>query len=286
VFHHTSRYLEEAEKLAVAGAGIEPVLDKLRQLCLDDFGEFFISLPNPAYPALSRLLPPMASAEVQKNWTGASGGQLLMQTASFVRQLENNYTRYVGKPLAGARILDFGCGYGRIFRMLYYYAYPKDLWGIDAWQKSLDLCKQANLPGNFALSDAVPQTLPVGDRKFDLIFSLSVFTHLSPKATEACLSAIRHHIDDRGLLVATVRPIEFWSYIEQVRDQKIAQRMREMHIKEGFAYIPHNGAEGETYGDSSISFEYFSRPGWKMLGYDRSLIDPYQVSIILQPTGI
>jgi SAM-dependent methyltransferase len=284
VFLHTLPILAEAEKLASTGTGIEPIVEKLRQLSLDDFGEFFIGLPNPVYPALSRVLPPMASAEVQRNWTGSSGIQLLTQTTSFVRQLENNYTRYLGKPLANARIMDFGCGYGRIFRMMYYYAYPKDLWGVDAWQRSLDICKQDRLPGNFALSERIPDSLPVGGRKFDLIFSFSVFTHLAPKAAAACLAALRRHIDDKGLLVATIRPIEFWPYIEKAQGMKVADAMRLEHMSKGFAYHPHGGMEGETYGDSSIAFDFFTRSGWKMVGYDRSMVDPYQVSVILRPS--
>lgn len=275
--------LSDAEHLAAGGASLETVLAKLRQLSLEDFGLFLINLPNTDYPALSSLLPPMASAKIQQEWTGASGVQLLAQTASFVRQLENNYTRYIGKPLSDARILDFGCGYGRIFRMLYYYSNPADLWGVDAWQRSLDICKRDRLPGNFALSELVPSRLPVGDQKFTMIFALSVFTHLSPKAADACLAAIRRHIADDGLFIATVRPAEFWAYLDSVKNTQIAASMRQAHFDTGYAYRPHGGSEGDTYGDCSISLDYFNRPGWKMVGYDRSLADPYQVSAIIRP---
>jgi SAM-dependent methyltransferase len=284
VFQFAIPTLASAEQLAAEGASAEQVLEKLRQLSLDDFGMLLISLPNTNYPALSNLLPPMASDEVQKSWTGASGHELFRQTSSFVRQLENNYTRYVGRALKGARIMDFGCGYGRIFRMMYYYANPGELWGLDAWQRSLDICKQDWLPGNFVLSQAVPETLPVGDAKFDLIFSFSVFTHLSPKAAAACLAAIRKAIAPDGLFVCTVRPVEFWPYIDKVRKTKNAEQLYKQHLTEGFAYLPHSGPEGETYGDSSIAFDYFIRPGWKMVGYDWSMLDPYQVSVILRPS--
>lgn len=284
MFQLTLPILTDAERLAAEGANVETVLGKLRQLSLDDFGLFLIGLPNADYPALSRLLPPMASAKIQQDWTGASGVQLLTQTASFVRQLENNYTRYIGKPLTSARILDFGCGYGRIFRMLYYYSSPADLWGVDAWQRSLDICKRDRLPGNFALSELVPARLPVGDQKFTMIFAFSVFTHLSRKAADACLAAIRRHIAEDGLFIATIRPVEFWAYIDSARNTQVAASMRQAHLDTGYAYLPHGGAEGETYGDCSIVLDYFDRSGWKMVGYDRSLVDPYQVSVILRPS--
>lgn len=277
--------LLDAEKKAAAGAEIEVVLEKLRELSLDEFGMFLVGLPDRNYPALSELLPPMANDEVQKSWTGASGHELFRQTSTFVRQLENNYTRYVGRPLRGARILDFGCGYGRIFRMMLYYANPGKLWGLDAWQRSLDICKKDRLPGNFALSQSIPETLPVGEAKFDMIFSFSVFTHLSPKAAAACLAAIRRTIAPKGLFVCTVRPVEFWPYIDKIRGTNDAERMYRSHLTNGYAYLPHSGPEGETYGDSSIAFDYFVRPGWEMAGYDWSMIDPYQVSVILRPAS-
>lgn len=284
MFTEQAKIMERAERAAERGADINAVLAELRNLSLDHFGEFLIHLPNRAYPALSKALPPMASPEIQQAWTGASGMDLFRQTSAFVRQLENNYTRYAGKPLKNARIMDFGCGYGRIFRMLYYYQNPSQLWGVDAWRRSLDLCKESSLPGNFALSEAKPSRLPVGGGQFDLVFSFSVFTHLAPSAAEACLDAIRACLADGGLFVCTIRPVEFWAYIDAERKSNVARRMIREHEARGYAYLPHNGAEGETYGDCSIAFDYFNRPGWKMLGYDWSVLDPYQVSVILQPT--
>jgi SAM-dependent methyltransferase len=283
LFEITKPILERAEALADSGATLPDVLRVLRDLSLDDFGLLFLGLPDVEYPRLSALLPPMTAAEVQVQWTGASGIQLLTQTASFVRQLENNLARYKGRPLAGSRILDFGCGYGRIMRLLYYYSDPANLWGLDAWQRSLDLCAASRLPGQFALSDPVPTHLPVGGQTFDLMFAFSIFTHLAPAAARACLKAMREHIAPDGLLVATVRPVEFWDYMDSVRATSTARELRAEHARSGFAYVPHKGPEGDTYGDASVDPAGLAIEGWSLLGYDRSLVDPYQVSVVLAP---
>lgn len=282
MFNHTLSILKTAEDAAQKGASVNDILKVLRQLSLDEFGEFFLSLPNSGYPTLSRILPAMASEQTQRTWTGAAGVELLKQTASFARQVENNYIRYRGKPLQGSTIMDFGCGYGRILRMMYYYSDPENIWGVDAWDMSLETCREARLLGNFAKSDDFPTELPVAKAAFDLAFAFSIFTHLSPRAAEACLAAVRGHLKPGGLFIATVRPIEYWPFHDQTRGTQVAGAMAAEHRSQGFAYVPHNGPQGESYGDSSIDFAYFKRPGWEYLGHDWSLADVYQVSIILR----
>ncbi|RUY52067.1 class I SAM-dependent methyltransferase [Mesorhizobium sp. M7A.F.Ca.CA.001.14.1.1] len=276
-------HLNAAERAAADGCTVEEALVFLRRMSLDDFGLLMISLPNKDYPSLSRLLPAMASDEVQKTWTGASGLDLFRQTSAFARQLENNFTRYTKAPLADSDILDFGCGYGRILRMMYYYSNPAKIWGVDAWDKSLDLCREARLPGMFAQSERIPSAMPVSDQKFDLIFAFSIFTHLAPSTARACLAALRKHIKPEGLFVATIRPIEFWPFIDGIRRTSVAPKMQADHRRHGFAYLPHGGVEGETYGDISCEIDFLRGGGWAVVGHDRSVLDPFQVSVLMRP---
>ena len=84
MFSYSDDIIAAAEEIAQAG-DIDDVLKNLRKLCLDDFAELLLELPDPRFPHLSSVLPRMASEEVQKNWTGNSGIALLSQTANFVR---------------------------------------------------------------------------------------------------------------------------------------------------------------------------------------------------------
>ena len=147
LFRHAMSIVNDAEFVAADG-GFSDAIAILRRLSLEDFGLLMISMPHPNYPNLSKALPSMASADVQNLWTGQSGQALLIQSTTFIRQIESIVSRFGNSHLRQANILDFGCGYGRLLRLLYYYADPANIWGVDAWEKSLTLCREHGLPGH------------------------------------------------------------------------------------------------------------------------------------------
>ena len=86
-------------------------------------------------------------------------------------------------------MLDFGCGWGRLTRMLARDVAPGNLFGCDPAQGILDVCRADRVPAELARSDFLPQRVPF-DGPFDLAFAFSVFTHLSERAAEASLDAL------------------------------------------------------------------------------------------------
>lgn len=290
MFSYSNALLAAAEEIAKDG-DVDAVLEKLRQLCLDDFAELLLELPNPRFPHLSSVLPRMASEEVQKNWTGDSGLALLGYTTSFVRLAAHNCQELLGRGLNDRTILDFGCGYGRILRLMYYYSSPARIWGLDPWEKSIELCRADAVLGQLAVSDYLPTAIPVGDVIFDFIYSFSVFTHLSERAATLALATLRRYAARDALFVITIRPKEYWDRLDPAaaagtlidRDELVAQ-----HERSGFAFVPHarEAIDGDvTYGDTSLSFEWLEQhaQGWNMIGYDRSLFDPLQIHAYLIP---
>jgi SAM-dependent methyltransferase len=273
----------EAEACALAGGDFTRVLRILRKLSVDEFGELFVSMPNSAYPGLSKILPAMAPPDVQKSWTGRAGMNLYPQTSQFVRALEASYARCNGQTLRDKTILDFGCGYGRLIRMMYYFTDAKNIWGIDAWQHSLDQCSRVALAGNFAKSEDVPNALPT-DQVFDVGYAFSVFTHLKDEAAVQCLATIRKSFKPGGLFVGTARPVEFWPFLfnnKKTREEEIKNAER-MHIETGYGFLPSASGVHKHYGDSSLSIDFFrDQKGWEFLGYDTLMDDPYQVLIYL-----
>lgn len=265
----------------------ESVLDQIRKLGLGDFASVLWHMPNNHFPRISALLPPMASEETQSSWTGSSGFRLLGESLNFVRSVAANYADLTGSSLSGKRILDFGCGYGRFLRLMMFYS--DDVWGVDPWEESLEKCREAGLGEIVSPSDYLPDSLTVPD-DFDFVFAFSIFTHLSERATKACLTAIRKHIKSKGIACITIRPVEYWRMVHSDKDEEWISEKEQQH-KNGFAFWPHNlpPVDGDiTYGDTSMTLDWLSDLcrglGWSVRATDRSIDDPVQRYVFLSPT--
>ncbi len=111
----------------------------------------------------------------------------------------------------GRRVLDFGCGAGRILRHFLAEAGSAEIWGSDIDRPSIEWL-QANLcpPLHATLNDEEPP-LPFDDGCFDLVWAYSVFTHLTESWSRwAC--ELHRVLADGGLLIATFVSAEMASF--------------------------------------------------------------------------
>jgi len=105
--------------------------------------------------------------------------------------------------LAGARILDFGCGAGRILRAAVADSPEAEFWGCDIdgpsvrWLQA-DLGDRARV---FEIEEWPPMSAP--SAYFDVVFAFSVFTHLVD-SWSAWLLEVRRVLKPDGLAVITV----------------------------------------------------------------------------------
>jgi SAM-dependent methyltransferase len=80
---------------------------------------------------------------------------------------------------AGKTVLDFGCGAGRTIRHFAPRAPECELWGSDIDPGCIEWNQQHLSPAlSFVVNEEVPP-LPFPAGKFDLIYALSVFTHIT-----------------------------------------------------------------------------------------------------------
>jgi SAM-dependent methyltransferase len=201
--------------------------------------------------------------------------------------MENGFLRHARRPLEGATILDYGCGWGRILRLMYRFSPPEKIYGVDPWEPSLDICRATRVLGNLGRCDDVPRELPFPGVTFDLAYAFSVFTHLSERTATAALGAIRRRIRDDGLLVLTVRPAAYWSP-RSCPSGTTASDLRRRHEEHGFAFVPHlrEPIDGEvTFGDASVSIDYVRRhwTEWDLVGEETNRVDRYQLILFLRP---
>jgi SAM-dependent methyltransferase len=267
------------------GGGNRDIPRLFHEIPVDVFGKLLLDVPA-RYPHIRAHFPTMVSDEVQKTWTGAAGDTLLRQTVAFARCAIAAYHQFTDGRAETARILDFGCGYGRILRLMYKYFAAERIYAVDPWDKSIALCQEHGMKGNFAVSDWVPRILPF-EGPFDFIYAFSVFTHLSERTAETCMAALRRVIAPSGLLAISIRPEEFWDFHD---GGKYAAEMKARHAATGYAFrgFAWQQVNGEnTYGDTSISLDYIRRkfPDWRIAGVDWNMGDYYQLIVFLQPAG-
>jgi SAM-dependent methyltransferase len=102
----------------------------------------------------------------------------------------------------GKRVLDFGCGAGRTLRQFLSESQSGEFWGADIDGASIDWLR-ANLcpPLHVCRSWAMPP-LDLQPGSFDLIWAISVFTHLTDSSL-AWLHELHRLLRPGGLLMAT-----------------------------------------------------------------------------------
>ena len=103
-----------------------------------------------------------------------------------------------------SRVLDFGCGAGRMIRWLKPLAEMAEIWGCDISSEHI-YWASLNLrpPFNFLTNTTVPH-LPFSDEYFNLIYAGSVFTHIDDLAM-AWLLEMRRILKKDARLYITIQ---------------------------------------------------------------------------------
>jgi SAM-dependent methyltransferase len=102
---------------------------------------------------------------------------------------------------AGRRVLDFGCGAGRTLRHFLGEAEMCELWGADIDAASIEWLQGALCPPLHALRCGAEPPLAL-EPGFDLIWAVSVFTHLTDTSL-AWLLELHRLLKPGGLLMAS-----------------------------------------------------------------------------------
>jgi SAM-dependent methyltransferase len=167
--------------------------------------------------ALANLLPKMPDPNLQALFTGQSGDSTLKEGFNAYRLFKNCYETRLGPIGSCRRILDFGCGWGRIIRFFLKDVATDKLVGVDHSEEAVRICKETNRWCYFMLTEPYPPT-PLGPDSFDLIYLYSVFSHLPEEMHWALLKEFHRLLAPGGMLIATTRGREFIDFCDAVRN--------------------------------------------------------------------
>lgn len=107
-----------------------------------------------------------------------------------------------GYLAGGRRVLDFGCGAGRTLRHFVEDGSPAELWGCDIDRASVEWMRERLSPPLHPFVNGELPPLAQPDEAFDLVYCVSVFTHLA-RSWSAWLVELHRVLKPAGLLLAT-----------------------------------------------------------------------------------
>jgi SAM-dependent methyltransferase len=115
-----------------------------------------------------------------------------------------------GQPLdAAARVLDWGCGCGRLIVHVKDATGGAELHGCDVDPYAIDWDRRMIEGATFALSGYAPP-LPYEDGTFDAIYGSSIFTHFTEAQQEHWLKELRRVAVRGSLVITTVNGDAVW----------------------------------------------------------------------------
>lgn len=181
-------------------------------------------------------------------------------------------------------VLDFGCGSGRV--MSHFHDRPASchLYGTDIDKQAIAWCRKHLRFARWETNDAMPPTR-YADNTFDLIYAISVFTHLDERMQFAWLRELQRVAKPGAILILSVHgatALSQWSESE-----------RALASEKGFFYkVVRTGRFGryglpDFYQASQHSREYVEA-NWsrlfKIIRYVEAGINAHQDAVILQNT--
>lgn len=219
-------------------------------------GRLFEALPPPLQPAAFRvwerlaalrtgadqpdLPPPYLRVLTAGDTRPEAFSALGERAADQIRRLAGSH----GEPLDGSQaVLEFGVGCGRVAVWMTRRSPVLDFHGCDI-NPQLLAWSRAHLPGRYDLTRLEPPLPYAGDR-FDLVYALSVFTHLHQPQARAWLAELARVTRRDGLAILSYH------------DERLAQAapLAERLSADGFAVL-REGDEG-----SNLLSVYFTAAG-------------------------
>jgi len=222
----------------------------------------------------------IASAAIQSSYPSPARSDLLQQvgatsadsylyggltTALGIRAVAESR----GTPLSKTRrVLDWGCSSGRVIRWLGDIAGGTELVGTDINEIAVRWC-QENLPFALAQTNGPLPPLPFPDDHFDLIFGISVVTHLDQSYERAWLGELWRIARPGALVLLSVHG-EDWA------EQALSRSELDKFSRRGFLYKRQSHASLEGLPD-------FYQVAFHSRGYiERTWTDLFDVDFYLK----
>ncbi|HEY7767496.1 class I SAM-dependent methyltransferase [Longimicrobium sp.] len=179
-------------------------------------------------------------------------------------------------------VMDFGCGCGRTLLWLSELAGTTRLYGTDTDAEAAEWCRR-NLPFATFTNNRPMPPLDYPEGSFDLVYAISVLTHLDEEYQCRWLEELRRVTRPGGVLLLTVHGPD------RVRGDLGPELQAQVHEK-GILFVPsllHRGIFPEWYQLTYHSREYVEKTFaryFRVLDYIPLGLNAYQDIVVLERT--
>jgi len=192
-------------------------------------------LPFPDNPPEDRFPAELPPAALRRRVHGAQEVSLFERAGKYACDNIADALAPRRALTAQSRVLDFGCGCGRVMAYLHRRV-PAQLFGTDIDAEAIGWC-QSKLAAmaDFTVNGFWPP-LAFPDAYFDAIYSISVFTHLPEDMQTAWLAELRRVAKVGGLLLLSVHAPDLVPADQPAAIAEVA--------RQGFCYLALGGTPG------------------------------------------
>jgi SAM-dependent methyltransferase len=185
-------------------------------------------------PRLTIQLPQLPPAHVQRQATGGVLGADSLRAGFTVYRTFKSITEGLGCPLSTtSRILDFGCGWGRVLRFFLKDLPPENIFGVDVDSTAVASC-------NEYMPDVSVQEIPTcppidfPSETFDLVYSYSVFSHLPAALHLEWVQELTRCLKPGGVFLATTQGRSFIAFCRELQTRGVFEQNWEKEVAAGF----------------------------------------------------
>lgn len=223
--------------------------------------------------------------EVQERAVGGSFEATYSEAARFL----NYMLEHTCQPQLPGRVLDFGCGWGRMLRLLRRLPALKnvELHACDINIYNLDNVRRTVPFTWLTPSDVFPPTR-YHSETFDLIYAYSVFSHLSEDSHRAWAQEFRRVMRPGGYVCLTTQGLKLLQMCRDYRDgskpithiwhEFLAKSFTEPDCEQRYlngeflysATMPKTPTYGEAMVPRSYFEKYWGELGFEMLNWDET----------------
>jgi len=156
-----------------------------------------------------------------------------------------------------SKILDVGCGLGRIaFSLLEYLNDDGEYYGIDMGKEAIEYCTKNYQRPNFHFILNNNTNIPITNKKFDFITFFSVFTHLYPNEIIEFLKQCKELLEKNGVIISDMLVLNQIETNAGTRGKMFynLEYFEKLLEKEEFDYEIYQHQEGSKWGADDRPF--------------------------------